>query len=181
MRYVYLLFLLIVSCTPRTIYEKPSIELARTAYAVHDSFDNARLDLAEQYSEQLLSFIIPPEQKILIKPIIVDNKRIAIIPDKYKEDNVVVVGTAEWDKILQTKTIANQLVEDNSNLSTQLEKIGSELRNQQEIRDALVARNNELEIQISEKNHTILRKNLYLISLLGIIAIGVYLRLKSFI
>ena len=177
MKKVFLLiFIMLLSCRTQ-IVEIPSPALCKTAYAIKDSFEEARIDLADRYTLELIKLVIPPKERILIEPILRDGKRIAIIPEKYKDTSVVVVGSKEWDELKKIKSIADQLVNENSSLTKLVNDLETELRDQKEITNKLVADNNDLTLKNSELTSTLLRKNIYIIAMM--IAIGGYIYAKA--
>ena len=169
---------LLLSCrnTPVII---ASPEVSRTAYAIKDSFDNARIDLADGYSSHLVQLVTPPKDSIVISPIIRDGKRVAIIPDKYRNDNVVVVGTTEWNNLLTIKDVVVQLANDKTNLNAELLRIHEEVRQQQEVKEKLAADNINLTKELKEYKNALLKRTLYLIGLIGAIGGYVYLKIKG--
>lgn len=180
MKYLLFALLLIFSgCIKTGVTAIPSPEVSRTAYAIRDSFDVARIDLAEQYSSDLLRLVIPPDEKIIIKPVVQNGKRIAIIPDKYKNDNVIVVGTVEWNNLSLIKDIADQLKSDNNKLLEQITKTDNEIRSQEILRIQIVDENNELKLKLAEKSNILLRTRLYLISIIGLIGGYIFLKIKK--
>ena len=76
-----------------------SPQVSTTVAAIKDSFEAARIDLADKYASALELLVTPPEKRIEIKPIYKDGNRVAVIPEKYRADNVVVVGTLEWSNL----------------------------------------------------------------------------------
>jgi hypothetical protein len=60
--------ILLTSCTFYT--EKQSEALSQSSYAVNDSIEHGRFDLAEKYSEQVVRIVKPPKKRIVINPVL---------------------------------------------------------------------------------------------------------------
>lgn len=72
--------LLLTSCTIYT--EKQSEALSRVVYATKDSLENARIDLADEYSKEAVRIVKPPKKRIKIEPIFEN----IYIQDNYKTE-----------------------------------------------------------------------------------------------
>lgn len=173
-----LIFCFFGSCKTSTVITAPSSEIAVTATAIRDSFDSARIDLADNYSNALTQLIIPPSKRIQIEPIYKNGKRVAIIPDKYREDNVVIVGTNDWNDLVKIKEVVTQLNADKTNLHTQILNIREELNKQQEIKEKLAADNNTLQIQIKDVKSSNFKLHVYLWGMVLVILSYLYFKLK---
>lgn len=68
MKFLLLLSLFLCGCTTRFV-EKQSEELSKVVYATSDSIDAGRFDLAEKYSKETTKLVVPPKQRIEVKPI----------------------------------------------------------------------------------------------------------------
>ena len=176
MKYILaLLTSLLIRCkTPVVLKSSPEVSIA--AAAIEDSFAAARVDLADKYTNTLLMLVSPPEKRIHIEPVYKNGKKIVVIPDRYKNDSIIVVGTDDWNNLLKIKDVANQLANDTFNLNNQITNVREELISQQKVKEQLAADNTTLII----KNKDIKNTNLKLqISILGLlIIIGGYLYLK---
>lgn len=117
--------LLPTACTPKYI-EKQSEAASQSTYAVNDSLDKQRIDLAWHYSNEATKLIVPPKHRIPIQPIYAPLKaktangvkavvnpesgdRLIIVPEQYKVSQVVVVGSDEYTKLAEDAKVANQL------------------------------------------------------------------------
>ena len=169
------------SCSTRPVVISYSPEVTTTVAAIKDSFDAARIDLANSYTEALSMLVTPPEKRIQIEPIYKDGKRIAVIPDKYKDSNVVIVGTEDWSNLVKTKDIVLQLANDKTNLNTQILSIQEELIEQQKIKQQLAEDNVNLQIKNTEANSSIFRLRAYMIGLISLILVYIYLKTKRII
>lgn len=172
---------LLISCSTRLPVNSFSPEVSTTVAAIKDSFDEARIDLAANYTDALIMLVVPPEKRIHIEPIYKDGKRIAVIPDKYKDDNVIVVGTEDWANLIKIKDVVVQLAQDKTNLNAQVLSIREELIEQQKLKEQLAADNVDLQIKNTEANGRIFKLRAYLIGIVTLIIIYVYLKTKRII
>jgi len=172
---------LLASCGQPRVITKESTEVARTAYAIKDAFTQARVDLADEYSDQLSKLVVPPKDAIKITPIIKNGKRVAVIPGKYTQDDVVVVGTNEWSDLLKIKDVVVQLANDKTNLNAQLEKTEEEVREQHALKEKLAADNIQLNLDIEKIKRTLLTRTLYIAGLLAAIAAYAYIKIKGIV
>lgn len=181
MKNLLLLFvLLIAGCNSVPVITQSS-QVSTTAAAIKDSFEAARIDLADKYASALELLITPPEKRIEIKPIYKDGNRVAVIPEKYRADNVVVVGTLEWNNLLKVKEVASQLALDVTNLNGELEKVREELIQQQQIKQDLAENNIKLTKENQEARAALFKRTAYLVGLLSLIGIYIYLKISKVI
>lgn len=184
---VTLLSLLFTSCTVYT--EKQSEVLSQNVYATKDSIEQARIDLADSYINEATRIVKPPKTRIEIKGIYqtptspdkvnTTKERVVIVPEKYKNDKVIVVNSLEYETLLKDKAIANQLQKDNANLLKIKNDTDKELQKQAEYTNKMVKDLNELQKQILKKNITILRLSIALGVVLLVFAGAIYLRIKG--
>ena len=116
------------SCTIYT--EKQSEALSRTVYATKDSIDAARIDLADKYANESTRIVKPPKKRIDVQPVykknidnissqskvrptVINKQRVVIIPEKYRNDTVVVVSSEEYQQLLKDKETYEQIEKDN--------------------------------------------------------------------
>jgi len=188
------ILLLLNSCTVYT--EKQSEALSRSVYATKDSLDNARLDLADTYSNESTRIVKPPKQRIDIKPVykknidnissqskakptIINKQRVLIIPEKYKNDTVIVVSSEEYQQLLKDKETYEQIEKDNANIIEAKKEVDQELIRQMEYNDKMVKDLNIMQKKLVEKDLAILQRNITIILLICIIIIATYLRIKG--
>jgi hypothetical protein len=195
-KFVFLCFgiIFLTSCTIYT--EKQSEALSRVVYATKDSLDNARLDLADTYANETTRIVRPPKQRIdikavykknidnitsqsKVKPTIINKQRVLIIPEKYKNDTVVVVSSEEYQQLLKDKETYEQIEKDNASLVEAKKTIDEELIRQMEYNDKMVQDLNIMQRKLVEKDLAILQRNIVIISLLVSIGAGIYLRMKG--
>jgi len=180
--------LFIAGCTVYT--EKQSEALSQNAYATNDSLNKARVDLAYYYSDQTTRLVKIPKKRINIQSIYETGvvvkgtktgpgTRVVIVPDQYKNDKIVVVGSAEYQELLKTKAIAQQLKKDNENILLAKTNTDKELAKQAENNNKMVIALNTMQKQLVQKDLAILWRNIIIISLLGLIGGYIYLRLNK--
>lgn len=182
------------SCTVYT--EKQSEALSRSVYATKDSLDDARIDLADQYANESTRLVKPPKNRINIlpvykknidnitsdskvKPTIVNKQRVIMVPEKYKNDTLVVVSSEEYQLLLKDKETYAQIEKDNVQLLENKKEVDEELIKQTEFRDKMVKDLNEMQRKLLEKDLAILHRNIIIACLLASIGAGVYLRIKG--
>jgi len=180
--------LFIAGCTVYT--EKQSEALSQNAYATNDSLNKARVDLAYYYSDQTTRLVKIPKKRINIQSIYETGvvvkgtktgpgTRVVIVPDQYKNDKIVVVGSAEYQELLKTKAIAQQLKKDNENILLAKTNTDKELAKQAENNNKMVIALNTMQKQLVQKDLAILWRNIIIISLLSLIGGYIYLRLNK--
>jgi len=196
---ISLLFLVCLFFSSCTVYtEKQSEALSRTVYATKDSFDQARIDLAEKYSVETTRLVKPPKKRIEVKPIykknidivasqnknsqnLANQQRVLIIPEKYKLDTVVVVSSKEYEELLKEKEIYEQIKKDFDTLSSTRSQVDEELSRQMEYRDKMIRDLNTMQKKLVEKDLAILQRNITIVILLILIGAATYLRIKRII
>jgi len=190
MKYTVLfLSLFLSSCTVYT--EKQSEALSRNAYATDDSLNLARVDLAYYYSQEMIRLVKPPKSRIEINPVYQSSAdtqsgtnsktRVAMIPEQYKNDKVVTVNTTEYQTLIQDKAIAAQLKKDNQNIAQAKIATEKELAKQAEMTSKMVNDLNILQKKVIQKDLRILQLSIVIVILLGIIGIGIYLKISKFL
>ena len=197
MRKLFLFCFILLSLNSCTVYtEKQSEALSRSVYATKDSLDNARLDLADNYSNESTRIVKPPKKRIDIKPVykknidtissqskfkptIVNKQRVLIIPEKYKNDTVVVVSSEEYQLLLKDKEIYAQIEKDNNSLLETKKIVDEELIRQMENNDKMIRDLNIMQKKLVEKDLAILQRNVVIVLLLASIGGATYLRIKG--
>jgi len=172
------LTLFLTSCTVYT--EKQSEAVSKNVYAVNSSLEKARIDMAWFYSNETTKFIKPPKNPIKVNSIYESDKsktRVVVVPDQYKNDKVVVVGSDDYQNLLKDRDIKRIFEEDNIQKAKQIENDNKELEKQKKMSDKMVIDLNHLQQQIYKKDLAILWRNVIIISLL--ILIGLYFYAKS--
>jgi len=197
MRNLFILSFFILLLTSCTVYtEKQSEALSRSVYATKDSLDNARLDLADNYINETTRIVKPPKKRIDIKPVykktidtissqsklsptIINKQRVLIIPEKYKNDTVVVVSSEEYQQLLKDKETYEQIEKDNKILIETKQLVDQELIRQMEYNEKMVKDLNIMQKKLVEKDLAILKRNIIIVVLLASIVGATYLRIKG--
>ena len=172
------IFLNLTGCG--TFYlEKNSEALSQAVYASKDSIDVARLDLTDMYVSQAARIIIPPKHRITINAVYNKDKtsttstsstsksaslnskgqRILIVPEKYKNDKVIVVNTDEYTELLKTVEVNTQLEKDKLNLKEHIIVVNAQIANNEKITNELILSNQKLKETVLEKNNIITKRN----------------------
>jgi len=173
----------LLSCTVYT--EKQSEALSKTVYAAKDSLDSARLDLTDNYLTEASRIVRPPKERIEIKSIYKSStieqgkKRVLVVPEKYKNDTVIVVSSIEYDQLLKDKEVYKQIQEDNTRLIETKKTVDEELIKQQEYNNKMDKDLNNMQRKLVEKDLAILQRNIVIALLSLIIAFGIYIRFKG--
>ena len=192
--FVFSLVLFATSCTVYT--EKQSEALSRSVYATKDSLDNARFDLADNYANETIRLVKPPKKRIGVlpvykknidiistqhkaTPVIINKQRVLIIPEKYKNETVVVVNSEEYQQLLKDKETYEQIEKDNKSLYETNQLVDQELIRQMEYNDKMIRDLNTMQKKLIEKDLVILQRNILIAGLLILIGAGVYLRMKG--
>jgi hypothetical protein len=193
-RIVFFLIFIFSGCTVYT--EKQSEALSRVVYATKDSLESARIDLADKYSTESARLVKPPKNRIDVKavykknidnvtssnkatPTIINKQRVIVVPEKYKNDTLVVVSSEEYQQLLKDKETFAQIEKDNAQLIETKNVVDQELIRQMEYNDKMVRDLNAMQRKLVEKHLAILQRNIIIVSLLAAIGIGVYLRIKG--
>lgn len=183
---LFFITLCVAGCTVYT--EKQSEALSQNVYATNDSVNKGRVDLAYYYSAETTKLVKLPKHRIPIQSIVragkvikgaqpSDPTRIIIIPEQYKGDSVVVVGSTDYQDLIKTRSIAEQLKKDNINLAKDKINTDKELVHQKEMSNKMVVDLNHLQQEVYKKDLAILWRNIIIISL--IVLIGVYFYAKA--
>jgi hypothetical protein len=188
----FLICIFLTSCTVYT--EKQSEALSQSVYAAKDSINEARIDLADKYTEQAARIVKPPKKRIDIQGVykpsipfsetIPSNKdstkeRIVIVPERYKNQTVIVVSSLEYQQLLNDKNIFDQLQKDHANLQLHTKNVDEELTRQENYNNKMIQDLNRMQKQLIEKDLAILKRNIIIVCLVLSIGGGVYLRMKG--
>ncbi len=166
------MFLTMTGCG--TFYlEKNSEALSQAVYASKDSIEVARLDLADMYVSQAARIIVPPKKRIPISAVYKKDavgtstpassnskgQRILVVPEKYKNDKVVVVNSQEYAELLKAVEINAQLEKDKLNLKEHIIVVDTQLANNEKITNELILSNQKLKEDVSEKETKIAKQD----------------------
>ena len=178
-------------CTTTKFVEKQSEELSKAVYATKDSLEYARVDLAQMYSDESARLVPPPKDRIKIEAIVKGNnnngtERVLVLSSKNKNDKIVISDSSEYQDLIKDKRISDQLKQDVQNWNLYSKEVDKQLTEQYKIQNEMIVKIQDLEKQTLEKDKLILRKdlailwrNITIISLIGVIGVGVYLRIKG--
>ncbi len=112
---------------------------------------------------------------------------VVVLPDYYKGNKVVVENSEEYLALIKdNKTLIAQLDKEKSDFKTFSDKIEKQRTKNHEIQSDLVNAYNKEILASAKKDTTIVKKELALIGhrvvivlLIGVIAAGIYLRMKG--
>lgn len=181
---VILVLLGSASCRTNVRSYKQSNIVSQNFYAIKDSSENGRYDLAHEYIDLVSRLIIPPTEFISIEPVVgIDGKLTVVLPEKFKNQTVVTTNSEEYKKIVQLQNIAKQLAAENKALIDSTKKINEELISQENIkesalqeRDNLKAEKEELTTKLSERSKQLLTRNITIGVILLLIGLYVYIK-----
>jgi hypothetical protein len=179
--------LFITSCTVYT--EKQSEAVSQNVYATNESLGKARVDLAYFYSNETTKFIKPPKRPIKISSVYEAEKvvggapnggktRVVLVPDAYKGDKVVVVGSADYQELLKDRETKKVLEQDNKNKELQLIANNKELTKQKEMQDKMVKDSNYYQKEVYKLRLKCLWLSITIVGLLVLIGGYIYMRMN---
>jgi hypothetical protein len=196
-----LLLLLVSLCvTSCTVYtEKQSEALSQAVYLADDSFEAGRFDVTDFAIDQAVRIVKVPKtrQKVEVitspsentKPNIkdkspiatppYDGKRVILVPERFKNQEVIVVNSHEYQKLLDDKKTFTQLQGDYKVLQGLKSNVDEELSKQEKYNNELIIKINKLKEDVAKKTAHILKLYIAIGSLVLSIAAGVYLRIKG--
>jgi hypothetical protein len=183
-----LMALFVSSCTIYT--EKQSEAVSQNVYATNDSLGKARVDLAYFYSNETTKFIKPPKHPIKISSVYEADKvvngsskgektRVVLVPDAYKGDKVVVVGSADYQELLNDRETKKILEQDNKNKELQLIANNKELTKQKEMQDKMIKDLNYYQKEVYKLRLRCLWLSIVIGGLLVAIGGYIYVRMNS--
>jgi hypothetical protein len=180
----------IAGCTYYT--EKQSEALSQNVYATSDSLNKKRVDLAYYYSNETTKLVKTPKHRIPIQSVyeadkVVKNSpkkgktAVVLVPDQYKDERVVVVGSADYQALLKNRAINEQLKKDNANLIKDNKNTVDELNHQKEMKDTIIKNAETLQTRVYKLEASNLRKSIAIIVLVGAILGYIWLRASRFL
>lgn len=181
---------MLASCTYYT--EKQSEALSQNVYATSDSLNNKRVDLAYYYSNETTKLVKLPKHRINIQPVYEagnvakngpkkDKTMVVLVPDKYKGDKIIVVGSTEYQDLLKDRAVKQQLEKDNANLKKSSDNTNRELIHQKEMMDTIVKNAQTLQTRVYKLEAGIWKRNVAIISLVALIGGYIWLRASRFL
>jgi len=152
-----IMLLLTSSCVNTKYVEKQSKALSVSVYAAKDSFDVGRFEYTESYLNEVCRIVIPPSLKdrIKIESITVNKQRRLIIPEKFKDQKIVITGSDEYNALLKTKEVAEQLQNDKLTLEHQVVEVNDQLENQKKVTNEMILKIASDKKIIDDQKHTI--------------------------
>lgn len=102
-----------------------------------------------------------------------------VIPEKFKDYPLLIENSTEWNDLIKTKEFSKQLQTDLRNISILKNNIDAELAKQNEMNNKMVRDLNVMQKKLVQKDLAILQRNVVIISLLLIMAVALYLRIKG--
>lgn len=194
MRYLLIIIstLFIVGCSTKIKYvEKQSEQLSQAVYGTKDSIEVARIDLAEKFIHQASRLVTPPQNRIKVEAIVKsknakETERVLILPNANKNDKVIFVDSPEYLELTKDSRIAQQLKIELQNWKLYTKEVDRKLTEQYEIQNEMIVKIQDLEKQVLEKDKKLLKKdvailwrNIVIVSLIGVMGVGIYLRIKG--
>jgi hypothetical protein len=136
--------------------EKTSEALSRGVYAVVDALEAGRIDLATQYSQNLLELVPAPKHRITITPVIDKNGvKYVILGDNLKGTTVIVVGTAQFNQLLKDKVI---LQKQSDEAKVFADEAKAQAEHNQEVTNKILQENIDLKKEMATYKATIFYK-----------------------
>ena len=108
-----------------------------------------------------------------------DRKRVLVVPAAYKDSEVVVLGSDEYNELLNNKKVAEQLKKDYETLGKAKKTVDDTLKQEVENRDKMVVKINQLEKSNLRKTIVILVEGIIIAILGGILGLIVYMRFRA--
>lgn len=193
--------LFLTSCTVYT--EKQSEALSQAVYLADDSFEAGRFDVTDTAIDQAVRIVKIPKQRQKIEPITRSEpspktqesssvkpnavttpdpyrgKQVLLVPERFKGQEVIVVNSQEYQKLLEDKKIFLQLQDDYKTLQELKITVDEELLKQIAYNNAIIVKVNQLEKEVIAKNLLILKLYIVIGGLILTLGGGVYLRMKG--
>lgn len=181
---------LLASCTLYT--EKQTEALSQNVYATSDSLNKKRVDLAYYYSNETTKLVKEPKHRIPIQAVyeagsVVKNgpkkerTEVVLVPEKYKGDKIVVVGSTEYQELLKDRAVKKQLEKDNDNLKKATKSTEDELKHQKQMYDTIVKNAETLQTRVYKLEAAVWRRNAAILGLVAIIVGYIWLRASRFL
>ena len=102
-----------------------------------------------------------------------------VIPEKFKDAQLLIEGSTEWNELMKTKEFSLQLQNDYKKLEKLKSDVDVELAKQSEMNSKMIKDLNILQQKLLKKNLLILQLQITIVSILVIFALCVYLRIKG--
>jgi hypothetical protein len=108
-----------------------------------------------------------------------NKKKVIIIPDRFKDREVIIVDSVEYKELLKDKETFKQLQGDYKQLVDLKKEVDKELSTQLENKNKMVIALNEMQKDILKKNLLITKLYIVIFVLCAAIGGGIYLRIKG--
>lgn len=187
-RALFFLILMIITIGCKT--NKPPLyseRVSQMVYATKDSIDASRIDLARGYSDQSTRLITPPKERITIPAIYkpsADGKskqRVIIVPQDLGNQEVIVVGSEQYENLKKFQDIAIKLEEDYEKLKKAKEGVDEDLRKERERVTSIEKELKKVQDLVKDQNGAIWKRNCIILGLVGLITAYFYLKLKGIV
>lgn len=197
---------LLTGCTVYT--EKQSEALSRNVYATKDSLDNARVDLAVGYINQVTQLVKPPKKRIKVDAIYTDDSsettpvqkskakktirtvkfgthpstnklQVVTLPESYKGFQTIVVNSVEYQKLLEDKKLHDQLKWDYYNLDEQKKTTELEVIKQKDMNNKMINDLNSFQKQVYKLRYEVLIRDIIIALLLAGYGLWLYIKITK--
>jgi hypothetical protein len=193
---------LMPSCVVYT--EKQSEALSQAVYLADDSFEAGRFDVTDFAIDQAIRIVKIPKTRQTVNSVTVtqepskqlekaatnnentktahtsyEDKKVLLVPERFKDQEVIVVNSHEYQKLLEDKKTFTQLQGDYKTLQTLKKNIDDELTKQTEYNNQLIIKINSLKEEVANKNTLILKLYITIGGLIFTMVAGIYLRIKG--
>lgn len=148
--------LLLTACGDNFI-EKQSEASKECWFAAYDSAKAGRFDLVAKYLEQGIQLVGVPSKRIKINGLIDPITRVSymVVGDEFANFKLIVVGSNDFNKLLQYKQIAAQYKNDNTNLQKTNKEIVVQAAINKQIQDELLKKYNQDEKELIEYHNSL--------------------------
>lgn len=146
--------LILSACNPQFV-EKTSEVLSEDVYGVGDSLAKGRVDLAEKYIQNVQTLVPAPKKRITIKPFISNGVQYVVIGDSFKNKQVVIVGSDQFQNLLKDKSLAEQYKKDGQTYEQKSQDTQKQLANNQLVTNNILLANQDLNKEVLEYHNSI--------------------------
>ena len=186
----------LTSCAVYTF--RDSEALSQAIYHADDSFDRGRFDLTDESLNQAIRLAKPPKQRIPVGEILIrpasntannsatanqtlskPNQRVVIVPSRFNNTPIIIVGSQEYEALLKDKENLKQLEIDHNNLSKLKDNIDQDLRLEKENAQKTTVALNGAREALGKKDAVLIKLWIAVVVLIAIIAGSIYLRIKG--
>ena len=102
-----------------------------------------------------------------------------VVPEKFRDAELLIEGSSEWTDLLQTKEFYKKLQVDHANLQKVTDSVNAEVVKQKQMSDKMVIALNELQKKCIAKDLRILQLTVALVSFGLFFLLCAYLRIKG--